>query len=61
MKLRFEIDLDKINNIQLATIRETIERAKHAHWTNVEFRINGKNEYAEADWIKHFVEVPNKR
>lgn len=58
MKLHFEIDLEEIGDIQLTTMRRAIERAKHAHWINVNFRINGQDEYAEADWLKHFVEVP---
>lgn len=59
-KLYFVIDLDNINDIQLCSMRRTIERAKHAHWINVEFRINGKDEYAQADWLKHFVETGRK-
>jgi hypothetical protein len=57
MKIRFEIDTDKINDIQLKHMRETINRSRHAHWTNVELRINGKDERHEADWLKHFVEA----
>ena len=59
MKILFELDTDNINNIQLETMRRTIERAKHAHFTNVELRINGKDEHEQADWLKHFTEVPN--
>jgi hypothetical protein len=57
MKIIFELEVDKINKIQFKTIRRTIERAKHAHYTNIHLRINGKDEYEEADWLKHLVEI----
>ena len=57
MKIIFELDLDKINDLQLSTLRKTIERAQHAHYTDIDMRINGQNEYCEADWIKHLVEL----
>ena len=59
MKIIFEIDTDNINDIQLATLRRTIERAKHAHFTTIELRINGNYEYEQADLLKYFIEVPN--
>ena len=61
MKIIFELDTNNINDIQLATMRRTIDRAKHAHFTNVELRINGENETEQADWLKHFIEVPNEK
>jgi len=61
MKIKFELDTDNINEIQLETMRRTIDRAKHAHFTNVELRINGKYVHEQADWLKHFIEVPNAK
>lgn len=57
-KLHFTLDLNSINSMQLETMRKAIERAKHAHYTNIEVRINGEYEYVEADWLKHFIEIP---
>lgn len=56
MKIIFELDTNNINDIQLTTMRRTIERAKHAHFTTVKLRINGRDEYEEADWLRHFKE-----
>ncbi len=57
MKIIFELDTDKINSLQLASLHHQIERAKHAHYTNLQVRIGGKFEYHEADWIKHLTEI----
>jgi len=57
MKIYFELDLDKINDIQLSDLRNTIERAQHAHHTDIGMRIAGQNECYQADWIKHLIET----
>lgn len=47
------LDETKINGLQLASIRRLIDRAKHAHVTDIHIRINGAWEVVEADWLKH--------
>lgn len=59
-KLYFEIDTDKINELQLSSMLKIIERAKHVSWTNIQFRVNGEMEYKEADWLKHFTLVEDR-
>ena len=56
--LTYTIDTGKINSMQLESMRRVIERSRHAHHTDVELRINGKDERHEADWLKHFKEAP---
>ena len=51
--MKFELKDDRINSLQLASIRKLIERAKHAHCTDIVMRINGADEVIEADWLKH--------
>ena len=51
--MRFEFDDDAINSLQMQSIRRLVERAKHAHHTNIYMRINGQDELVEADWLKH--------
>ncbi len=55
--IHFVLPNDSINDLQLEDLRKVIERAKHAHMTDIDMRINGKNEHYEADWLKHFQEV----
>lgn len=57
MKLYFEIDLDKINELQEDSLRRAIQKSKGASYTDIAFRINGKQEVEEADWIKHLTEI----
>lgn len=54
---KFELTDENINDLQVESIRRLIERCKHAHYTNVYLRINGKDELFEADWLKHIREV----
>ena len=49
----FVITDENINHLQVATIRKTVERCKHAHHTDLCLRINGQDEVLQADWIKH--------
>ena len=44
---------EKINSIQVNSIQRLIDRAKHAHMTDIKLRINGQDEWYEADWLKH--------
>ena len=55
-KIKFEMDLSKINELQLKSLRLAIQRAKHAHHTDLNLRINGADEFYEADWLKHLDE-----
>jgi hypothetical protein len=52
------VQTDKINRLQCESIERLVKRARHAHWTNIDMRINGQNEHFEADWIKHMLAVP---
>jgi hypothetical protein len=45
-----------LNELQVATIRKLIEKAKHAHTTDIVMRINGQEHRFEADWLKHLQE-----
>jgi len=44
-----------INSIQVNSIHRLIERLKHAHHTDLCVRINGQDEWFQADWLKHMV------
>ena len=44
---------DDINSLQVASIQRLIDRLKHAHHTDLRVRINGQDEWFQADWIKH--------
>ena len=46
-----------INSLQLVSIQRLIDRAKHAHHTDLRVRINGQDEWFQADWLKHMVRV----
>lgn len=52
------VQIDKINHLQCESIERLIERCKHAHWTDIDMRINGQNERFQADWIKHMLALP---
>lgn len=51
--IKWELTDEHINSLQVDSVNRLIERTKHAHYTNVVVRINGKDETYEADWIKH--------
>ena len=55
------IDDKSINHLQIKTIQRLIERANHAHMTDIKLRINGQDEWYEGDWIKHMVEAPQPK
>ena len=44
---------ENINSIQIASIQRLIDRARHAHMTDIKLRINGQDEWHQADWLKH--------
>ena len=46
-----------INSLQVDSIQRLIDRLKHAHHTDIHVRINGHDEWFEADWLKHMVRV----
>jgi hypothetical protein len=45
----------KINSLQVDSIQRLIDRLKHAHHTDLCVRINGQDEWFQADWLKHMV------
>ena len=53
MSETLKVTIDKINDLQVASIKETIKRCRQAHFTDIYIRINGKWEKLEGDWIKH--------
>lgn len=53
----FVIPKQSINDLQINSMRRVVKRAKHAHWTDVDVKINGKSERFQADWIKHLSEI----
>jgi len=44
---------EKINSLQVGSIQRLIDRARHAHMTDIKLRINGQDEWFQADWLKH--------
>ena len=42
-----------INSLQVDSIQRLIDRLKHAHHTDLCVRINGQDEWFQADWLKH--------
>ena len=46
-----------INTLQINSIQKLIDRARHAHHTDICLRINGQDEMYEADWLKHMVKA----
>jgi hypothetical protein len=48
---------EKINSLQVDSIQRLIDRARHAHMTDIKLRINGQDEWHQADWLKHMVRV----
>ena len=48
---------EKINSIQVNSIQHLIDRAKHAHMADIKLRINGQDEWYQADWIKHITQI----
>jgi hypothetical protein len=51
-----------INSLQVDSIQRLIERLKHAHHTDLCVRINGQDEWFQADWLKHMLKAtPQQR
>jgi hypothetical protein len=51
-----------INSLQVDSIQLLINRLKHAHHTDLCVRINGQDEWFQADWLKHMVRAtPSQR
>lgn len=46
------LPLSSINDIQAESVAAQIVRTKQAHSTDLDIRINGKNELHQADWVK---------
>jgi hypothetical protein len=44
-----------INSLQVDSIQLLINRLKHAHHTDLCVRIDGQDEWFQADWLKHMV------
>ncbi len=44
-----------INSLQVDSIQRLIDGLNHAHHTDIRVRINGQDEWFEADWLKHMV------
>lgn len=51
------IDDKNINTLQVQSIQRVIARSKHAHMIDIKLRINGQDEWYEADWIKHITQT----
>lgn len=57
--MKLTIEAKHLNEPMRAGMEKLIERARHAHYTNAVVRINGQDEFHEADWIKHLVIEPD--
>jgi hypothetical protein len=53
----FVLASERLNSPQLNSVRALIQRAKHAHTTDIVMRINGEDVRTEADWLKWLEEV----
>lgn len=51
--MKLEIPDEALSSLQKLSIERLIERAKHAHTTDIKMRINGQDLVIEADWIKN--------
>lgn len=51
--MNLKIDEKHLNDVMRQGIAILIGRARGAHYTNAQVRINGQDELHEADWIKH--------
>ena len=53
---------EKINSLQLNSIQRLVDRARHAHMTDIKLRISGQDEFHQADWLKHLTRTtPQQR
>lgn len=62
--MRVALDMTKVNDLQVESIRQLVRTCKAAHMVDVRMRINGEWVSVEADWIKHLTitaETPNKK
>ena len=50
---------DKVNDIVAKTIDHIIQISKQSHIVDIKFRLNGKDVWEEADWIKYLERVNN--
>lgn len=48
---------ENINSLQVASVQKLIERSRHASRADVKLRINGQDEWYEADWMKHMTKA----
>lgn len=55
--IEWRLTTEKINDLQIDSIKRLIPRCKAAHFVNVRVRINGTWEEYQADWIKHMVRI----
>lgn len=51
--MKFTLDETAINDLVKEGMLEAIKTARHAHFTDIVFRINGEWKRVEADWIKY--------
>ncbi len=51
---------DSINDLVRKTMKEAINFAKRAHYTNVSIRVGGEDVVMEADWIKYLEIEPEQ-
>lgn len=52
-KIGLYLDTANVSGIVLKNLLEMLKKAKSAHYTNIETRINGEDVMFEADWIKY--------
>jgi hypothetical protein len=55
------LSADAINDIQNESLARSVKRCKQAHFTDLQIRINGEFEAAQADWIKHLRPITLER
>lgn len=60
--MKLTLDDNSINDLVRESMAETIKLAKHAHYTDVRIRINGRDVNRQADWIKYLeIDAPARR
>lgn len=57
-RAEWRLTSERINELQIDSIRKTLPMLRAAHFTNLRIRIDGEWREIECDWLKHMVEVP---
>lgn len=51
--MKLELDENSVNDIVISNMLKTLSIAKNSHHVDICIRINGNDEWFQADWIKY--------